>query len=140
MNGRSSVGVAAALHIFITGTLAFSQTEGPGAKPGLPGWFLAGTAPDPGGRRPVGPGGRVKADPGAGRGGPLAACAAETAKYCTGQSGFGSRACLAQNSDRLSAQCRTALDSLPVSSVPNCSHSPVCDNRLGGTRRDLQRV
>lgn len=140
MNGRSSAGVAAALHILIAGTLAFSQTEGPGAKPGSPGWFLAGTAPDPGGRLPVGPGGRVKAEPGAGRGGPLAACADDTAKYCAGQSGFGSRACLTQNADKLSGQCKTALDSLPVSSVPNCSHSPVCDNRLGGTRRELQRV
>ena len=141
MNRHRCAGVAAAaLQILATGTLAYSQTQEPVAKPGSPDWFLAGTASDPGGRLPVGPGGRVGADPAAGRGGPLAACAADTANYCTGQSGFGARACLTQNSSKLSGQCKTALDSLPVASVPNCSHSPVCDNPLGGTRRELQRV
>ena len=120
MNRRHFARVAAvSLGIIITGTVAFSQT--PSAKPKSPDWFLAGTAPDPGGRLSVGPGGRVGADPAAGRGGPLAACSADTVKYCTGQSGFGARACLTQNSDQLSGACKTALDSLPVSSVPNCS-------------------
>ena len=144
MDGRTFAGVAAAaLSMIFVGTLAFSQNQAPAGKPKSPNWFLGPSAPDPGGRLSVGPGGRVAADAGgrvAGRGGLLAACTDDTAKYCTGQTGFGARACLTQNSDKLSGQCKAALAAIPAGGVPGCSHSPVCDNPLGGTRRELQRV
>jgi len=60
MKGRHFAGVAAvALGMVITTTLAFSQAK----EPERPGWFLQGSAPDPGGRLVVGPGGRVIAAP-----------------------------------------------------------------------------
>ena len=88
------------------------------------------------------PGGRVAADEGGSgrRGGPLAACTDDIAKYCTGQTSFEARPCLATNSAKLSGRCKAALAAIPAEIVPACSHSPVCDNRYGGTRRDLQRV
>src|SRR5437867_11687701 len=108
MKGRNFAGVAAvALGIVITAALAFSQAKGPER----PGWFLQGSAPDPGGRLVVGPGGRVIGAPagaGGGRGAPLAACTEDMAKICTGQTGLGGRACLQQNPDKLSAACKTA--------------------------------
>src|SRR5215472_5259046 len=142
MNGRNFAGVAAAaLGIVYIGTLAFSQTETRAGTAKSPGWFLAGSAPDPGGRLAVYPGGRVATDTGGqGRLGPLTACTDDIAKYCSGQNGVGARACLTKNSDKLSDLCNTALAAIPVPAVPACSHSPVCDGRYGGTRRDLQRV
>src|SRR5713101_1966271 len=75
MNGRIFTGAAAmALGMIFTATLAFSQA--PAGEPQSPGWFLQGSAPDPGGRLVVGPGGRViptAGGAGGGRGGPLAA-------------------------------------------------------------------
>ncbi|HEV8212066.1 MAG TPA: hypothetical protein VGP77_18215 [Vicinamibacterales bacterium] len=51
--------------VAVAATLAFSQAK----APERPGWFLQGSAPDPGGRLVVGPGGRVIGAPaGAGRG------------------------------------------------------------------------
>jgi sugar lactone lactonase YvrE len=51
--------------VAVAATLAFSQAK----APERPGWFLQGSAPDPGGRLIVGPGGRVIGAPaGAGRG------------------------------------------------------------------------
>ena len=47
--------------------LAFSQTGAAPGKPQSPDWFLAGSAPDPGGRAIVGPGG-VVVDPTGGPG------------------------------------------------------------------------
>jgi sugar lactone lactonase YvrE len=122
-------------------TPAFSQTGEPGGKAQPPGWFLEGSAPDPGGRLPVFPGGRVGADTGGRTGGPLAACAGDIAKYCAGQNGPGARTCLSKNTEKLSDGCKAELAAIPASTLPPCSHSPVCDNRYGGgTRRDLQRV
>jgi sugar lactone lactonase YvrE len=122
-------------------TPAFSQTGEPGGKAQPPGWFLEGSAPDPGGRLPVFPGGRVGADTGGRTGGPLAACAGDIAKYCAGQNGPGARTCLSKNTEKLSDGCKAELTAIPASTLPPCSHSPVCDNRYGGgTRRDLQRV
>jgi len=141
MNTHIFVGIAAvAIGVSFSSLPAFSQSETQAAKPKSPGWFLAGTAPDPGGRLPVGPGGRVAPDPGSARPGPLAACSDDTAKFCSGQTGLGARACLTENAGNLSRQCKTALDAIPVSSVPICGHSPVCDSPRGGTRRELQRV
>jgi sugar lactone lactonase YvrE len=90
---------------------------------------------------PVFPGGRVGADTGGRTGGPLAACAGDIAKYCAGQNGPGARTCLSKNTEKLSDGCKAELAAIPASTLPPCSHSPVCDNRYGGgTRRDLQRV
>jgi sugar lactone lactonase YvrE len=143
MNGPNFArATAMALGIAFAGTLAFFQIETRAATAKSPGWFLAGSAPDPGGRLAVYPGGRVAADTagGGGRGGFLAACTADAAKYCNGRSGFAARTCLTQNTDKLSDECKAALSALPVPAVPPCSHSPVCDSPYGGTRRDLQRV
>lgn len=141
MNGRNFVGVATvALGISLLAVLSV-QTETQAAAPKSPDWFWGGTAPDPTGRLAVYPGGRVAADTGqAGRPGFLAACADDIAKFCSSQNGFGARACLTKNSDKLSDKCKAALAALPVETIPPCSHSPVCDGRYGGTRRDLQRV
>ena len=84
---------------------AFSQTTASAGKPESPGWFLAGSAPDPGGRAIVGPGGVVvdpTGGPGARRGayGGFVACTDDIAKYCAGQSGFGVRGCLRRRVDQ----------------------------------------
>ena len=139
MNGRIFGGVATiALSMTLAVPLAFSQTEASAGGSPSPGWFLQGSAPDPGGRAVVGPGGRVISLPDP-RGGLMAACTDDVAKYCTGQNGFAARACLTQNSEKLSGQCKAAVAALPAA-ADGCSHSPVCDNRLGGTRQALQRV
>jgi hypothetical protein len=126
---------------------AFSQTTAPAGTPQSLGWFLAGSAPDPGGRAIVGPGGVVvdpTGGPGARRGayGGFVACTDDIAKYCAGQTGFGARSCLMQNSDRLSAGCKgeLAAPAPDTGGVPGCSRSPVCGNRLGPPRNTLQRV
>jgi hypothetical protein len=105
-----------------------------------PGWFLAPTYPDPGGRMPVGHGGKVL-PPQAG-GGLMAGCADDITRICTtGQTGFyGARECLSRNMGRLSPACRVSIAALPPPSVPACVRSPVCDNPLGGRRTDLMRV
>src|SRR5438874_4214016 len=69
MKGRNRFGVAAvALGMGMTATLALPRPK----RPEGPGWFLQGSAPDPGGRLIVGPGGRIIGDPGraGGRGAP----------------------------------------------------------------------
>src|SRR6266404_689743 len=105
MNLRIFTGAAAmALGIAFTATLAYPQALAGG--PQSPGWFLQGTAPDPGGRLAVGPGGRVIPAALGNRGGLLAACTEDSAKFCNGQTGFGARACLAQNTEKLSAGCQ----------------------------------
>ncbi|HTA70305.1 MAG TPA: hypothetical protein VK776_18585, partial [Bryobacteraceae bacterium] len=97
MNARNFAVAAVALGIVFAGTLTFFQTETRAETPKSPGWFLAGTAPDPGGRLAVYPGGRVAADTGgSGRGGFLAACTDDAAKYCDGRSGIAARTCLTQ--------------------------------------------
>jgi len=110
------------------------------AAPASPGWFLQGTHPDTGGRSPVGPGGKVL-PPSRDGGAVLAGCSDDIEKLCQGRSGlYAARACLTENRVRLSGICKADLATLPPSSVPACSHSPLCDNRLGPTREDLQRV
>src|SRR5450755_3124222 len=128
MNRRIFTGAAAmALGTLLTAAPIFSQS--PAAGPQSPGWFLQGTAPDPGGRLAVGPGGRVIPAALGNRGGLLAACTEDAAKFCNGQTGFGARACLDQNTEKLSAGCKTAVAALPPAS-DSCTRSPVCDNPL----------
>jgi sugar lactone lactonase YvrE len=134
MNGRICTGVAAmAFSMVLTGTLASPQA--PGEATHSPDWFL-GSAPDPAGRAVVAPGGRVTST--GGGGGLMAPCSDDIAKYCTGQTPFGARACLMQNADKISGQCKAAVAAL--SAADPCNHSPNCANRLDGPRSGLQRV
>jgi streptogramin lyase len=119
--------------VAFTATLAFSQA--PSQQP--LDWFLQGSAPDPGGRAVVGPGGRVISTASA-AGGLTVTCSDEIAKYCNAANGTGSRACLTQNVDKLSAKCKAAVTPSPAPDA--CRHSPLCGNRLGGERSALQRV
>ena len=127
---------AMALCLILAATLTFSKT--PAGATQSPDWFLQGSAPDPTGRAVVGPGGRVISTPSPG-GGFGATCSDDIAKYCAGQSGFGARACLTENSDNLSAKCKAAVAALPAV-TDGCSRSPVCGNRLDPPRSTLQRV
>ena len=105
-----------------------------------PGWTLADTYPDTGGRAPVTHGGKVLA-PGSSPLSVLAGCSSDIDKICQGRSGlYAARACLTENRTKLSARCVADLKALPASSVPACGRSPVCDNRLGPTREQLKRV
>jgi hypothetical protein len=147
MNKRNFAGLAAvALGMIFTAAWAFSQAgEGAGNSPS-PGWFLQSSFPDPTGRTMVDANGQVTVLPRAGgHGGPLAACSDDIGKYCSGQSGFGAMSCLTKNNDQLSAQCKSVVAQMEEATggVPPCSHSPVCDGRLGvapGGRAQLQRV
>lgn len=129
----------AARYALILGLLAAVLVAPPAPALAL-GWSLQPTYPDPGGRMPVGPGGKVL-PPQAG-GGLMAGCADDITRICTtGQTGFyGARDCLSRNLDKASPACRASIRALPPSSVPACSRSPVCDNPLGGRRTDLMRV
>ncbi len=129
-----SSGTALALCMGFTVSLGFSQAPAGGVE--SPGWFLQGSAPDPGGRAVVGPGGRVIATNSSG--GLTATCSGDIAKYCTAQNGVGSRACLMQNLDQLAGKCKAALTAPPP--ADGCHKSPLCGNRLGGERSALQRV
>ncbi len=131
MNGHIYTGAAAiALCLVPAAPLVFSQAPSPG-------WFLQGSASDPGGRAVVGPGGRVVSTVSSG-GGLAALCSQDISKYCASESGPAARACLAQNSAKLSGQCKAAVDAPPPPG--GCSHSPVCGNRMDGPRSALQRV
>lgn len=133
--GKSAVG--AILFLFLSAG-ALAKSSGPPVR--QPGWFLAPTYPDPGGRMPVGHGGQVLS-PQSG-GGLMAGCADDITRICTtGQTGFyGARECLTKNMGKLSGACRASITALPPASVPSCSRSPICDNPLGGRRTDLMRV
>ena len=135
---RAGKSVTGAILCLFLGTSALAQPSGPLVR--QPGWFLAPTYPDPGGRMPVGHGGQVLS-PQSG-GGLMAGCANDITRICTtGQTGFyGARECLTKNMARLSGACRASITALPPASVPPCSRSPVCDNPLGGRRTDLMRV
>ncbi|MFO1248126.1 MAG: hypothetical protein U1E93_07900 [Alphaproteobacteria bacterium] len=110
------------------------------AAAAAPGWRLADTWPDTGGRAPVAHGGKVL-PPGSSPASVLAACSRDIDRMCKGRSGlYAARACLSENKGHLSQRCLVDLAALPPSSVPACSHSPVCDNRLGPTRESLKRV
>lgn len=105
-----------------------------------PGWKLADTYPDTGGRAPVSHGGKVL-PPGSSPSSVLAACSGDIDRMCVGRSGlYAARACLTENKARLSQRCLADLAALPASSVPPCERSVVCDNRLGPTREQLKRV
>jgi sugar lactone lactonase YvrE len=105
-----------------------------------PGWKLADTWPDTGGRAPVAHGGKVL-PPGSSPNSVLAACSGDIDRMCVGRSGlYAARACLTENKAKLSNRCLADLAALPPSSVPPCSRSPICDNRLGPTREQLKRV
>jgi len=105
-----------------------------------PGWTLADTTADTGGRFPVAHGGKVL-PPGSSPLSVLAACSGDIDRLCQGRSGlYAARACLTENRARLSQRCMVDLKALAPSSVPACSHAPVCDNRLGPTREQLKRV
>jgi DNA-binding beta-propeller fold protein YncE len=145
-----SVGLAGALALgalFSTGA-AMAQTtpptQGPAAN-GSPAWFMQGSFPDPGGRTIVAPDGTVTVPPrpAGGRGGAaaLTPCTSDIGKYCGGMAGAGARACLSQNSDKLSGECKTALAALPFTAgTPGCSHSTICGRRGGKERGQMQRV
>ena len=137
MTRRIVIGLAfISSSIGFTAALLFSQS--PAGPAQSPEWFLQGSTPDPGGRAVVGPGGRVISTGSPSGGGFMAACSGEVAQYCAGQSGPEARACLAQNSDRLSPQCRSTV--APARAPDACTHSPVCGNRFDGPRSSLQRV
>ena len=105
-----------------------------------PGWTLADTYPDTGGRAPVAQGGKVL-PPGSSPLSVLAGCSGDIDKVCQGRSGlYSARACLTENKVRLSPRCVVDLAKLPPSSVPPCSRSPLCDNLRGPTREQLKRV
>ena len=86
MSRRDFVGAAAvALSLFLTGTLALSQSPAPTEGPAVgetPAWFLQGSFPDPGGRTVVDPGGHVTVPPRSGSGG-LGAPAAGGTPACS---------------------------------------------------------
>jgi sugar lactone lactonase YvrE len=112
------------------------------ATPALaePGWKLADTHPDTGGRAPVAPGGKVL-PPGSSPLSVLAGCSGDIDRICKGRSGlYAARACLTEKKAQLSARCVADLKLLPASSVPACKDSPICDNLLGPSREQLKRV
>jgi len=151
MHAPSSVR-SSAVAVFFLLAAAWSSSQpapAPRAAPQPPEWFLQGSFPDPTGRTEVAPGGRVTVTPqnrAARSGAPMAACSDDIAKHCSGQTGFGAIGCLTQNKDKLSAICKSLVDQMVAATggVPFCSHSPVCDNHMGGigprNRQDLQRV
>jgi len=118
--------------LLLTATLAPALAE--------PGWTLADTYPDTGGRAPVAHGGKVL-PPGSSPLSVLAGCSGDIEKLCNGRSGlYAALACLRENRPKLSGRCVADLKAVPPSNVPACNHSPVCDNRLGPTREQLKRV
>jgi hypothetical protein len=140
---RSIFAAGLVLGAAVAATVAFSQTQpatqGP-AVDGTPAWFIQGSFPDPGGRTVVTADGHVTIPPG-GRGGAFAACSEDIAKLCPGQASFGARACLVQNTAKLSGQCREAVAHAPATgSTPNCEHSTICGHKGGFPRGQLQRV
>lgn len=130
---RSIFGGAACLALCVVFSApAFSQS------PAGPDSFLQASAPDPGGRAIVGPGGRVLSTGSSSSGGFTAACADDLARYCAGQAITVARACLLQNVDALAAPCRAAISLPPAPDA--CRRSPVCGNRFDPPRSTLQRV
>ncbi len=132
---------AAAIGAVFFASLASAQTRPPTQGPavnGSPAWFLQGSFPDPGGRTVVEPGGHVTIPPSDNGRGPLAVCADDIVRICSGQSGFGARECLTKNSERLSGSCKTAVAALPP--PDGCSHSTICGRKGGAARSALQRV
>jgi hypothetical protein len=147
MNKRNFAGLAAVvLGMIFTAAWAFSQAGEPAENSQSAAWFLQSSFPDPTGRTMVDPNGHVTVLPRAGgHSGPLAACSDDIGKYCSGQSGFGATSCLTKNTDQLSKECKSVVAEAVAGTggVPPCSHSPVCDGRLGvspGGRQLLQRV
>lgn len=149
---RSAI-AALALGMSLAMTPAPSFTQSPSnhgpAVDGSPAWFLQGSFPDPTGLTIVAPGGHVTILPRP-RGGFLSVCKDQIARLCKGGNGVGARGCLMQNADKLTGQCKTEVEGAKAEiaatgSIPPCSHSPVCDNRMTNglgprNRQQLQRV
>jgi hypothetical protein len=124
-------------------------THGPAAD-GSPAWFLQASSPSPEGQTIVAPGGHITVIPPSRGGFTLAACGDQAAQLCKGQRGFQAQECLMQNAAKLTGQCKFEVDRMSAEfvasgSVPPCSHSPVCDNRITNgigprDRQQLQRV
>jgi hypothetical protein len=146
MNRRSFAAVAAvALGLMVTATPAFSQDGAQAENSQSPASSLQSSFPDPTGRTMVAADGQVTVLPRTGGGAPLSACSGDIGKYCSGQSGFGAMGCLTQNKDKLSGECKSQVTEITAANggVPGCSHSPVCDARVGvspGGRQQLERV
>jgi hypothetical protein len=135
MSSRIIAGVAATLGMVLVVAPSFSQTagvsgpqSGPGATAKSPSWFLY-TAPP---ADVAGGGGRGGAGGRGGRagGGRFAACADDTAKYCSGKTGAAQQSCLQQNLSSVSGECKVALSApeggYDTSHTPPCAHSPIC--------------
>ena len=78
------------------------------------------------------------------KGGPLEACTEEIGRYCIGKEG-GVRACLSSMAEKLSGQCKAALEAPPPVRqvkypVPRCAKSPLCSTTRGGGKPTVQRV
>ena len=87
-----------------------------------PGWKLADTYPDTGGRAPVSHGGKVL-PPGSSPASVLAACSGDIDRMCVGRSGlYAARACLTENKAKLSQRCLADLAALPPSSEIGRAH------------------
>jgi len=126
LGGAAALMFGAALMIWAAGPAA--------AKDKSPAWFLQpGMASTNTGPAPAGP-----------RRNPLADCADDIAKLCTGLNGAGANSCLRANSDRLGGTCKTAIAAVGPSMVqglPTCVNSPVCDpSGPRGDRTKLMRV
>lgn len=144
MKPRTFAVIAASSAILLcAATLAFSKSVSPQA---LPGWFLQPSGPHiDGGGTVVDPDGQahfVMPAPDE----KLAACQSDAVRLCSGKVAFETRTCLSQKIEKLSGQCKVALDTelqagiAASGGVPACSHSPLCRNRLGRVNQDLQRV
>ena len=130
--------IALAATIALSATLTRAQsstvpTSGP-AENGNIAWFLQGSFQDPGGGTEVAADGTVSILPRGNRtpAAYLAACSDDIKQICGGQTGFAVQGCLNTNKDKLSGSCKAAMAAQAAASgdVPNCSHSPVCGNRM----------
>jgi hypothetical protein len=106
-------------------TLAHSQSHESGDKqPSLSYVVVQGPAPNEAESR-------VPNGAGVGRGRGLAACTADAAKLCNGQTPDAAKACLEQNQAKLSDACRPRVaQMLDPDPTPPCVRSVICGNRL----------
>lgn len=90
----------------------------------------------------------VKAQPpapgGASAPNPMAGCAGDVVKLCTGLAGAGAYSCLSRNSEKLSGQCKSVMASVPAPlqlGAPACFGSTLCTPAgPRGNRVLLERV
>ena len=104
-------------------TLAHSQSHESGDKqPSLSYVVVQGPAPNEAESR-------VPNGAGVGRGRGLAACTADAAKLCNGQTPDAAKACLEQNQAKLSDACRPRVaQMLDPDPTPPCVRSVICGN------------